>query len=146
VGRRIAHLKFECVGPDTMVTTMTVIETTLATGPRESSKHPRVIDVAGLCVGWFLARVLPAANPDFEGTYDNINKWWVEIDHAGVPQRELDFDASGEIIVAGPIGKNMGFWTDSHMTFDAAENEVVPNDEFESARSTFEASHPAMAD
>jgi hypothetical protein len=93
-----------------------------------------------------LKRSLPLANPDFEGLYQRVSNWWVEIDAAGVPQRELGFDAAGKTIVAGPIGQNMGFWTDSRMVFDASEYKVIPNDEFESAWSTYEASHPAMAD
>jgi hypothetical protein len=81
----------------------------------------------------------------FEGVYERVNSWWVEIDAAGVPQRELGFATSGETIVAGPIGQNMRFWTDSQMVFEAAKYKVVPNDKFESAWSAFVASHPALA-
>jgi len=78
--------------------------------------------------------------------YKNVRRWWVDIDAAGVPQRELVFDAAGKTIVAGPIGQNMGFWTDSNMVFDAAAYKVLSNDEFESAWSAFVASNPAIAD
>jgi hypothetical protein len=128
-----------------------VIETTLATGPTASTPPPRLVRqlvprsvVRGVI--WLLGRALPLANPDFEGAYERVRNWWVEIDAAGVPQRELGFDALGETIVAGPIGQNMGFWTDSHMVFAAAEYKVVPDAEFDSVWSAFEASHPAMAD
>jgi hypothetical protein len=50
------------------------------------------------------------------------------------------------LIVAGPIGQNMGFWTDSHVVFESGDCKVIPNHKFESAWSAFEASHPAMAD
>lgn len=127
---------------------MMVIETTLATGPRVSSPPgpPRVSEVAWGCVAVILKLILPAANPDFGRIYDNVRNWWVDIDTAGVPQRELGFDAEGKTIVAGPIGQNMGFWTDSNMVFDATEYKVLSNDEFELEWSAFVASHPAIAD
>ena len=127
---------------------MIVIETTLATGPPVSSPDgpPSVSEVARFCVAVLLKLFIPAANPDFGRVYDNVRRWWVDIDAAGVSQRELGFNASGETIVAGPIGQNMGFWTDSNMVFDAAEYKVLSNDEFESAWSAFVASHPAIAD
>ena len=40
----------------------------------------------------------------------------------------------------------MGFWTDSQMVFEVAEYKVVPNDQFESAWSAYEASHSAVVD
>jgi hypothetical protein len=84
-----------------MVTPLRVIETTLGTGPLVSWPAPRASDIAWLLVGAFLRRVLPAANPDFEAAYDTVNKWWVEIDTAGAPQRELGFDALGKPLSPG---------------------------------------------
>jgi hypothetical protein len=121
---------------------MTVIETTKATGP-SASPHPSKIERT---LTWFTHRVFPLANPDFEDVYPRVCNWWVEINAAGVPQRELGFDDSREMIVAGPIGRNMGFWTDSAMVFEVADYQVVPNDEFESAWLAYEASHPNLAD
>jgi hypothetical protein len=128
-----------------------VIETTLATGPTASTPPPtlvrqlipRSVVRGGI---WLLRRALPIANPDFEEAYERVRNWWIEIDAAGVPQREPGFDALGETIVAGPIGQNMGFWTDSHMAFSAAEYKSVSDAEFDSVWSAFEASHPAMTD
>jgi hypothetical protein len=132
---------------DKMVTPMTVIETTLAATPRESSPTPITIsNVVWLCVALFVKLVFPAANPNFESTHGNVRKWWVEIDAAGVPQRELGFDARGEPIRAGPFGRNMGYWTDSNMLFEVDKYRAVPSDEFDSAWSAFKASHPAIAD
>ena len=102
---------------------MTVIETTLAANFSEPSLGLRVATRV-------LKLVLPTANPDFEGLYSKVVKWWVEIDPAGVPQRELGFDAAGETVVAGPFGRNMGFWTDSHMVFEIDEYNAVPLVEF----------------
>ena len=57
--------------------------------------------------------VVPAASPRFERLYDQVREWWVEVDEAGAAQREIGFDVDGSPIVAGPIGQDMGFWTDS---------------------------------
>ena len=131
---------------DKMVTPMTVIETTLATGPRESSPTPVTIsNVAWFCVALFAKLVFPAANPDFEDIHANVCKWWVEIDAVGVPQRELGFDARGEAIGAGPLGRNMGYWTDSNMLFEVDKYKAVPGDRFDSAWSAFKGSQPAIA-
>jgi hypothetical protein len=114
---------------------MTVVETTLATNFSEPSLGVRVATRV-------LKLVLrPRANPDFEDAYYKVVKWWVEVDPTGMPQRELGCDAAGEALVAGPFGRNMGFWTDSHMVFDFRDYKLVPLDEFESAWSSFESSH-----
>ena len=111
---------------------MTVIETTLATEPREPP--PRIVRAAI----WLLRLVIPLANPDFEDRYPNVTKWWIEIDVAGVPRRELGFDAAGKAIVAGPFARNFGFWTDSPNVFEANEYPAVPPGFFESEWSIFE--------
>ena len=49
----------------------------------------------------------------------------IEIDPAGVAQRELGFNERGEVIVAGPMGKNFGFFTDSNATFAPADYPAV---------------------
>ena len=69
----------------------------------------------------------------------------MEIDSDGVPQREVGFDEAGRAIVAGPFGKNYGFWTDSAMRFEEAGNKVVANEEFDPAWSAFETSHAEIA-
>jgi len=92
-----------------------------------------------------LRKLLPLANPDFDRSYALVRKWWVEVDETGTPQRELGFDAHGSVIVAGPLGNNFGFWTDSAMTFDPAEYKVIPDDEFSSAWSLFQARWVANA-
>ena len=115
---------------------MAVIETVLATsGTREAP--PRAMRA----LIWVLTRLLPLANPDFEDRYPEVAKWWVEIDPAGVPRRELGLDADGRPIVAGPFGENFGFWTDSNMVFEAEEYPTVSSDLFEAAWSSFKSSH-----
>ena len=71
--------------------------------------------------------VLPAANPDTEPLFAKVRLWWIEIDDAGTPQRELGFGATKEVLVASPLGENMGYWTDSPMEF-TAEGEYEPVD------------------
>jgi hypothetical protein len=113
---------------------MVVIETTLGTGPWPQSKPGLIWPV----LEPLLRAVIPAANPDFDPLFEKVRKWWVEIDPAGVPQRELGFDERGQIIVAAPLGPNFGFFTDANMTFSPDEHPVVSNDAFESAWSEFE--------
>ncbi len=60
-----------------------VIETTLGTRPR--AKPRLVFRFVERC----LRSIIPAANPDFEGSCVKVCKWWVEIDSAGTPQRSL---------------------------------------------------------
>jgi len=50
-------------------------------------------------------------NPDFYKKYDKVVYWWLELTDEKIPLRELGFDCNGEIIVAGPLGNNMGLFT-----------------------------------
>ena len=71
--------------------------------------------------------------------FGSVRRWWIEIDEsAGVPEREIGFDESGNVIVAAPLGKNMGFWTDSDMTFEWREHPMVEPAEFEEKWKPFE--------
>ena len=60
-----------------------------------------------------LVRIVPLACPDFHEKYDEVRFWWLELNEDEIPQRELGFNAQGEVIVAAPIGQNYGVWTDS---------------------------------
>jgi len=114
---------------------MPVIATTLATEiDATPSPHPLLEKI--------LRALMPAATLDFEPLYSKVRLWWVEVDPEGIPQRELGFDDAGVAIVAGPIGKNLGFWTDSHMTFDPAENTVVQFETFNLTWADFERRWP----
>lgn len=80
---------------------------------------------------WVLTRIIPKANPDFEQDYDNVKKWWLEIEEKGLPVREIGFDKNGEEIVIGPIDGNFGMVTDSPMMFDNEPNVKQIEDEFQ---------------
>ena len=101
---------------------MNVIETKMGTNIPAAAHRGLVERV--------IRKVLPLANPDFEDLYCNVRKWWIEVDDEGTPQRELGFDTDEQPIVAGPIGENFGFWTDSSMKFRPAEHRVVSSKEF----------------
>lgn len=81
----------------------------------------------------FLGRVLPLANPDFNGVYGDVQKWWLEIGMDGRVNREIGFDECCLGVCFGPIGDNCGFFTDSDAVFlsqewppiDAAKFEMV---------------------
>lgn len=70
---------------------------------------------------------------DLEDFYRLVRLWWVEIGERGVPQREIGFDSTGKPIVAGPVGRNKGFWTDSPMIFKEGEYPPIAPVLFEEA-------------
>jgi hypothetical protein len=109
---------------------MSVIATSLGIGQRRSHRHP--------ILRRLLRLVLPVANPDFESLYPSVQLWWVELNASGVPQREVGFNASGEPVVAGPLGQNFGFWTDSPMTFSVGEHPQVAEQAFAEVWASFE--------
>jgi hypothetical protein len=100
------------------------IETTLATGP--FPKTPWFWKV----IMKILLFIFPKANPDFEHLYDSVDRWWIELNENDVPQKEIGFDNEGNIIVAGPIGKNYGFWTDSTEPVIDSELSLIDKSEF----------------
>jgi len=85
-----------------------------------------------------LRSVSAEANPDFESLYPSVRQWWVEVNNSGVPQREIGFTEPSVAVVAGPLGGNVGFWTDSAVIFNAGEHEAVADAAFEEAWSRFE--------
>lgn len=111
---------------------MKVIATTLAAEPR-----PNVAPEGTLVKA--LRKIIPAANPELEAHYQSVRLWWIELDDNGTPQREIGFDSSGNPLVAGPIGRNMGFWTDSSMVFVTEDYEAVSPEQFEEVWSRIEA-------
>ena len=115
-----------------MMDDMDIIETTLGTGPR-TKPGPVFRAVESV-----LRAIIPAANPDFERSYESVCKWWIEIDSAGAPHRELGFDSSGDVIAAAPVGKNFGFFTDSNAVFAVKDHPVIERSLFVAAWSSFE--------
>ena len=113
---------------------MRVIETTLGTGPWTARSH----NWLQRAIVRLLYAVIPAANPNFEGSYEKVRRWWIEIDELGTPQRELGFNEGGEVIVAGPIGRNNGFFTDSNATFSLEDGQGIEQTRFEAEWSEFE--------
>ena len=111
---------------------MYVIEKTLGTEP--SPPMGRLFRIFMSC----LQAIIPAANPDFENSYESVCKWWIEINAAGEPERELGFDEHGKVIVAAPLGENFGVFTDSNATFTPGEHRSVEPGLFEATWSRFE--------
>jgi len=96
-------------------------------------------DASNTLLARVLRRIIPQANPEFEQHYGNVRLWWVETDEVGTPQRELGFGQDGVVLVAGPWGENVGFWTDSSMVFASGEYEAIDPAAFEANWSRFEA-------
>jgi hypothetical protein len=122
---------------------MPVLAVALATPPAHgSSAHPWVEKA--------LRIAFPTSNPDFEHLYPLVHLWWVEVNDSGIPQRELGFSQGNVLVLAGPLGSNMGFWTDSPMVFKPSEHEAVAQAAFERHWSEFEsqwwASHAQKRD
>ena len=109
---------------------MRYLATTLATDWQDPSR-------AQAWAERVLKRLLPSANPDYEGRLTRVRLWWVELDEAGVPQRELGLDAHGAPVVGAPVGENLGFWLDEAMVFDEANSTALTPDEFEMAWQRF---------
>ncbi|MEM1043267.1 MAG: hypothetical protein AAGI91_11640 [Bacteroidota bacterium] len=108
---------------------MPFIETQLATDWTPAtvpSKWARLVER-------FLARLLPAGSPDFSARdYERVQRWWIELDpkhHR--PEREIGLDDQGQPVVVGPLGDNLGFWTDSDMQFDPAAHDRISKNDFE---------------
>ena len=75
---------------------------------------------------WFI----PRSNPDFEAHVSQIRRWYVEVDEAGRPSREIGIDESGMPITAAPWQSNFGFWTDSAEPLPAERTEEIAEDVF----------------
>ncbi|MBP6531316.1 MAG: hypothetical protein KA260_14430 [Burkholderiales bacterium] len=77
------------------------------------------------------SKILPHANPDFDSRLAEVSEWWIETDDAGVPLREIAFDANGLAIFGLPFGTNYGYLTDSNMNFSDLANESAIEAAFE---------------
>lgn len=111
---------------------MTVISTKLGTKrDQHSSSHPLLSRVLG--------SLLPSANPDFGDRFPFVRLWWVEIDDAATPRRELGFGDENLVLVAAPLGDNMGFWTDSSMKLMPSYGEQIYPQAFAARWCRFEA-------
>jgi hypothetical protein len=74
---------------------------------------------------------IPRANLDHEPLYRQVKKWYLELDDAGVPVREIGLSSDGRPLFGSPDKRNMGFWTDSDKTFQKDKLGPVSADEFE---------------
>jgi hypothetical protein len=102
------------------------IKTTLAAPPTKNSSAPN----------WLVRivqAVVPAANPHFASLYPQVRSWLVEVNDDGTPEREVGLDAQGLPLVAGPVGPNMGYWTDGSYKFNVGQHEAVGTQEFVNA-------------
>ena len=74
-------------------------------------------------LGFLLSKIIPKANPDFEGQFDSVEYWYVECDiESGFPEREIGFDAAGRAIMKMPYNNNYGYWTDNNLLLADFEN------------------------
>jgi hypothetical protein len=89
-----------------------------------------------------LTTIIPKANPDFEDLLDNVDYWKIEFNkEENWTKREIGFDKKGNSIVAMPLGKNYGFWSDNHLTLDDYEHfnpTIITSEEFDNDWTEFE--------
>jgi len=89
-----------------------------------------------------LSTILPKANPDFDKLIDQVDYWFVEYNQTeNAAWREIGFDKNGHSIVAMPLGKNYGYWTDNNLTLDDFEAfgvTAIAQDQFENEWTEFE--------
>ena len=78
-----------------------------------------------------LQKLLPSANPDFEKKYQNVVKWYLEIDDSGKPTREIGIDTKEKTIVIGPYQGNRGLWPDSLVILEPKDYDSLAKTDFE---------------
>ncbi|MEM6647747.1 MAG: hypothetical protein AAF730_15990 [Bacteroidota bacterium] len=75
---------------------------------------------------------LISSNPDYEAYLGDVAEWLVEFDEDGLPSREIGLDRNGQPVLAGPDGRNYGFWLDTNMTLgDFDDRETISQNTFE---------------
>jgi hypothetical protein len=109
---------------------MPVIATTLATDWESPRSHPMVRRL--------LSAVLPTASAETDRVLPSVRLWWVEVNDAGAPQREVAFGEGDQVLIASPLGETLGFWTDSSMTFKPDEYPSVSQEAFDAHFARFE--------
>ena len=64
-----------------------------------------------------LSPFVPRSNPEQERLYDQVVLWKIEFDTENhSTSREIGFDRNGKAIVAAPLRKDLGLWTDEELT------------------------------
>ena len=82
-------------------------------------------------LGKVFRALLPNSNPGYEGRMHRINRWLIEIDSSGLPNREIGLDTNNDIVVAGPSDRDYGYWCDTNMTESDLSGEEILALEFE---------------
>lgn len=73
-------------------------------------------DVFWRIVGKALSLIIPQANPDFDRLIEQVAFWMVEYDKTlDATTREIGFDVYGHAILAMPLNRNYGYWTDNQL-------------------------------
>ncbi len=75
--------------------------------------------------------MLPSANTKFEELYEQVEKWYFEIDSKSrIVKREIGLNAEDELIVIGSFESNRGLWTDSNIKINPDDFEGFTAYEF----------------
>jgi hypothetical protein len=89
---------------------------------------------------------IPKANPDNEKLYRFVKKWYLELNDANVPVREIGLGEQGEPLLAAPDQRNYGFWTDSSEPIDTEWLQPISAEEFHRAWNAVEKTKTTKAE
>ena len=74
---------------------------------------------------------IPKANPGYDDKLHLVKEWFIEFNDDGDPWREIGIGVDGNPILAGPDGRNYGFWLDTKMSLKNFTGESLEKSEFE---------------
>ncbi len=100
--------------------------TTLATGWSEKDMNDWKVRVIKAILFF-----IPRANLDNEKLYPKVEKWLLELDDEGVPQREIGVGENDTPLFSAPNDRNFGLWTDSNNTLSKEEVDLIDKAAFE---------------
>jgi len=67
-------------------------------------------------IGKALSLITSQSNPDFDRLIDKVTYWMIEYDKTDDQTiRELGFDQHDQVILAMPLDRNYGYWTDNQL-------------------------------
>jgi len=76
----------------------------------------RIGDAFWKGIGNALSFIVPQQNPDFDSLLSDVDHWLVEYDSSlDETIREIGFDTNGKAIIAMPLERNNGYWTDNQL-------------------------------
>ena len=70
----------------------------------------------------------PLVKSSLDDFFNSLKYWWLELDKAGVPIRELGFNDADQVQYAAPRSADYGLWSDSALRFENPEEYAIIQD------------------